>query len=638
MDAVEDIKSRLNIEDVIGEYVHLKRSGRNFKGLSPFSNEKTPSFMVSPEKQIWHDFSSGKGGNMFSFVMEMEGLDFKGALEMLARKAGIDLSQYRSGTGSQREELKKKLHEILELATKFYQIQFSKNQTALEYVFKNRKLNKETALKFKIGYAPEGPAALTTFLLTKNYKLDEIKAAGLSSQRGRDPVDMFRGRLMIPLMDSFGQVIGFTARILKDDPNAPKYINTPQTLLFDKSRHVFGLHLAKEAIRKAKFAVVVEGNMDVIASHQANVNNAVATAGTAMTEMHLKTLGRLTSDVRLAFDQDTAGQAAAERTIPIAAKTGVNLSVITIPAGKDPDELIQKDPKLWAESTEKHDYALDWLIKRYQKSLDLTSAQGKKQFSDILLGVIGRLSDKVEQEHYTQKIAGILDVSVDALLSKLGKTTSLVLRKTPKKEDLVPLQNPEALKAQNQLLAIALMKPAARQFIEKLKPQMLIEENAKKLLGILQKNPEKSIKEVVKDKNLQALHLDGAQGAGEERSETYQVYGEQVPEPATQRSAKSTGSMPGFAGQQAGAVQSLNEYGKMLELQFEELYGDVDDSELRYEAARQLTRLIENYVKTRKKILAAQFETATEDRTRQLLEEVKVLDALLNEFKTGEPR
>ena len=590
MDAVEDIKGRLNIEDVVGEYVHLKRAGRNFKGLSPFSNEKTPSFMVSPEKQIWHDFSSGKGGNMFSFVMEMEGLDFKGTLEMLARKAGVDLSQYRSGNSGQREGLKKRLHEILELATKFYQIQFSKNQKTLEYVFKRRKINKETALKFKIGYAPDGPAALTTFLLKKGYKTEDLKSAGLTTQRGpayrtgrRDPVDMFRGRLIIPLMDSFGQVIGFTARILSEDPNAPKYINTSQTLLYDKSRHVFGLHLAKEAIRKSKFAVVVEGNMDVIASHQANVTNVVATAGTAMTETHLKTLGRLTPDVRIAFDQDQAGQAAVERTIPIAAKTGVNLSVITIPAGKDPDELIQKDPKLWAEAAEKHDYALDWLIKRYENQLDLKSAQGKKQFSDVLLSVVGRLTDKVEQEHYTQKIAGILGVSVDALLSKLGKSTTLVLRKTPNKEETKPLQNLESIKAQNQLLAITLMKPLMRDFLEKLKPEILPEEPARELSAYLKANPD-------------------------------------------------------FKGETAKVkeLRSVVDYARILELQFEELYGDVDDSELRYEAARQLTRLVENYVKTRKKILAAQFESATEDRTRQLLEEVKQLDALLNEFRTGD--
>src|SRR3954462_12693572 len=218
MDAVEDIKSRLSIEDVVSQYVELKRAGRNFKGLSPFSSERTPSFMVSPEKQIWHDFSSGKGGNMFSFVMEMEGLDFRGALELLARKAGVDLVQFRSRGTTQRGKEKERLHELLELAAHFYQVQFSKNQTALEYVFKKRQFTKATALEWRLGYAPNTGSALLAFLKTKKCTEAEAQAAGLTARRyGGGVQDMFRGRLMIPLQDARGQVIGFTARLLVDD-------------------------------------------------------------------------------------------------------------------------------------------------------------------------------------------------------------------------------------------------------------------------------------------------------------------------------------------------------------------------------------------------------------------------------------
>ncbi|HEU4985285.1 MAG TPA: DNA primase, partial [Nitrososphaera sp.] len=393
MDAVEDIKSRLSIEDVISQYVELKRAGRNFKALSPFSSERTPSFMVSPEKQIWHDFSSGKGGNMFSFVMEMEGLDFKGALELLARKAGLDLEQYRGRASNSKE--KERLHEALELAAKFYQVQFSKNQMVLEYVLKKRQFSKQTALEWRLGYSPNTGTALVDFLKTKNFSEHEIKGAGLSAQRYKGLGDMFRGRLMVPLMDPQGRVIGFTARLLVDDPDAPKYINTPQTLLYDKSRHVFGLHLAKEALRKTKYAVVAEGNLDVIASHQAGVRQVVATAGTALTEYQLKALGRFTPDIRLSFDADSAGLNATERSIPIASKVGVSLSVITIPSGKDPDELIKQDRAKWEEIIEKPKYALDWLIDRYQKQLDIDSAVGKRQFSDIILNVVRGLSDQV---------------------------------------------------------------------------------------------------------------------------------------------------------------------------------------------------------------------------------------------------
>ena len=278
MDAVDEVKSRLSIEDVIGEYVALKRAGRNWKGLSPFSNERSPSFVVSPEKQIWHDFSSGKGGDMFSFVMEVEGLDFKATLDLLARKAGIDIEQFRSSSAGQKGPDKNRLHQLLDLSTKFYQVQFSQNRKALEYVFKKRQFTKETALEWRLGYSPNNGSALVDFARGKGFSDEEIKQAGLSSQRYHGVADMFRGRLMIPLQDAQGQVIGFTARLLDDDPEAPKYINTPQTVLYDKSRHVYGLHLAKETIRKTKFVVIAEGNLDVIASHQAGGDGSDRTA------------------------------------------------------------------------------------------------------------------------------------------------------------------------------------------------------------------------------------------------------------------------------------------------------------------------------------------------------------------------
>ena len=348
MDVVEDIKQRLSIEDVISEYVELKRAGRNFKALSPFGNEKTPSFMISPEKQIWHDFSSGKGGNMFSFIMEVEGVDFRGALEILARKAGIDLAQYRTSGDTKTGELKKRIGEAAELAAKFYQAQLKGSQSTLEYIFKKRAFTKETVKAFRLGYSPNNGEALVKFLMGKGFTQEEIKKAGLGTQR-RTFSDMFRGRLMVPLSDQQGNVVGFTARLLDDDPDAPKYINTPQTLLYDKGRQVYGLHLAKDSIRKQNFVVVVEGNLDVIASHQAGINNVVATAGTAMTDSHLKALNRFTSDIRLCFDADSAGINATERVIPIAQNLGISLSIIDIPAGKDPDELVRKDPKAWQQ-------------------------------------------------------------------------------------------------------------------------------------------------------------------------------------------------------------------------------------------------------------------------------------------------
>jgi len=417
-DAKEEVRARLNIEDVVGEYVQLKRAGRNFKGLSPFSGEKTPSFFVSPDKHIWHDFSSNKGGDVFSFVMEAEGMDFRQALEHLARKAGVDLSEYESKGSRDLSRRKKRLIDAHDLAASYYQHSLLKNQHALEYVFKKRGLSKQIVQDFRIGYAPTAGDALVQFLMKKGFSRQELADAGLTNRFGGD---MFRGRMTVPLMDPTGQVIGFTARIIVDDPNAPKYLNTPQTLLYDKGRHVFGLSQAKEAIRKNDYAVVVEGNLDVVSSHQAEIKPVVATAGTAMTENHLRALKRLSGNVRLAFDGDKAGIAATERAIPIASEVGVELTIISLPDGaKDPDELIQQDISLWQKAIDTAQPAVDWILEQYARREDITTAAGKRAFTTAGLAVVRGLSDAVEREHYEKKIAGMIGSSLEAVREKLA--------------------------------------------------------------------------------------------------------------------------------------------------------------------------------------------------------------------------
>lgn len=416
-DAKEEVRSRLNIEDVIGEYVQLKRAGRSFKGLSPFSGEKTPSFFVSPDKHIWHDFSSNKGGDIFAFVMEVEGMDFRQALEHLARKAGVDLSMYQNKGGQQVAERKKRLFAANDLAARYYQQSLLSNQHALEYVFKKRGLSKEIVQEFRIGYAPTTGNALVQFLVKKGFTKQELAEAGLTNRFGGD---MFRGRMMVPLMDSTGQVIGFTARIIIDDPKAPKYLNTPQTLLYDKGRHVFGLSQAKEAIRKADYSVIVEGNLDVVSSHQVAINQVVATAGTAMTEHHLRALSRLSGNVKLAFDGDKAGIAATERAIPIAQEVGVEIQVVSLPEGaKDPDELIQQDPKLWQKAIDEAVPVVEWILDQYSAREDMASAAGKRAFTTAGLAVVRALRDPVEQEFYLKEIARRADTSIEALTRKL---------------------------------------------------------------------------------------------------------------------------------------------------------------------------------------------------------------------------
>lgn len=412
-DAKEEIKARLPVEDVVGEYIELKRAGRTLKGRSPWGVDKTPSFMVSPDKGIWHDFSAGKGGDIFSFVMEVEGISFREALEKLAEKAGVELKQF-SKDDQKFAKKKSRTKEILELATKYYQFCLSKNKSVCEYVFYKRNLNKKTVLEFRIGYAPKGKDNLVKFLKNRGFSLSEMKDAGLLNQYNGD---LFRGRMMIPFFDSSENIIGYTGRIIGD--GEPKYLNTPETILFNKSRFIFGLAQAKEQIRHSGFVVIVEGNMDVISSHQAGVKEAVATSGTAMTEQHLKILNRLTDDIRLAYDGDDAGIKAAERAIDLANKLGINLKIISGYKGaKDPDELIQKDPKAWQKCVEECEPAIDWLLKKYELRVDITTGPGKKEYSDIALKLIDAIPDQVEKKHYLKFVAEKLDCSVEDLVEK----------------------------------------------------------------------------------------------------------------------------------------------------------------------------------------------------------------------------
>ncbi|MBO4276716.1 DNA primase [Candidatus Saccharibacteria bacterium] len=453
-DAKEEIKSRLAVEDVVGQYVELKRAGRNLKGHSPWGVDKTPSFMVSPEKGIWHDFSANKGGDIFTFVMEVEGLSFKEALEKLAEKAGVDLSKYRGGNPNITKK-KLRLKEALGLATKYYQACLVRSEPARDYVFYKRHMNRGTISEFQIGYSPASGKALRTALEKRGFTERELDDAGLLNQYKSD---LFKNRMMVPFIDTGGSIIGFTARVL--DKSEPKYLNTPETLLFNKSRFIFGLYNAKEAIRRSGFVVIVEGNMDVISSHQAGVKEAVATSGTAMTEQHLKTLSKLTSDIRLAYDGDAAGIKATERAIMLAGDLGIELTVISNYHGaKDPDELIQKDPALWQQAVEERVPAVDWLLNKYEENLNLRSAPDKKKYSDIALKLLSYVKDEVERATYEEKVASRLGVEVkilrekgDRLNQKLEQAASHRYLKKPQ-TTVVP---EHIKKLENSLLALKL--------------------------------------------------------------------------------------------------------------------------------------------------------------------------------------
>ena len=518
---------------------------------------------------------------MFTFIQEVEGLDFRGSLEHLARKAGVDLEQFKGSKASNAKE-KDRLYEVNELAARFYQAQLRNNKTVLEYLLKKRAFTKETVLLFRLGYSPNTGDALYTFLKSKGFSEQEMMKAGLVTKRYRGPGDMFRGRVMVPLSDASGRVVGFTARLLHDDPDAPKYINTPATLLYDKGRQVYGLHLAKDAIRKNGFSVVVEGNLDVVASHQAGVKNVVAAAGTALTEFHLRDLNRYAGDIRFAFDSDRAGINATERAIPLAQKVGVNVSIITIPDGKDPDDLVRKDPNLWLEAIEHHQYSVDWLIDRYKALLDIESGQGKRKFTDVVLKIIRGLVDEVEQDHYIGELAKVLGVSADAIRAKLKHDETVKTRLKQVKSDAMTEDRTtiEQRKTEQHLLALLLMQPSLRSEASLLEPAMFSEGPARELFSFLQEHPDFS----GEAKDLKPL-------------------------------------------------QSIADYVKITILQFDELYRSLETIELHYEVTRLQERFIAHYVKQQKQLVAEHFKTADDDETRRLLTLDKELNNLLKKAK-----
>lgn len=492
-DAKEEVRARLNIEDVIGEYVQLKRAGRNFKGLSPFTSEKTPSFYVSPDKQIWHDFSSNKGGDVYSFVMEVEGLDFRGALEYLAQKAGVDITVYDNKGAQEIAKKKQRLYEANELACTYYQQSLLKNAHAIDYVVKKRGLNKQIIQDFRIGYAPTIGDALVQFLAKKGFSKKDLADAGLTNRYGGD---LFRGRMILPLTDATNRIIGFTGRIIIDDKDSPKYLNTPQTLLYDKSRHVFGLFQAKEAIRNNNYTVVVEGNLDVISSHQAGVCQTVATAGTAMTEYHLRALMRLSGQVRLAFDGDKAGLSATERAIPIAQKVGFELTIINMPDGaKDPDELIKQDPKLWQQAIDHAEPVVDWILRQYSLREDLASAIGKRRFTTASIAVIRQLADAIEQEHYLIKTAKMSDSSVDALKQKLAGNDTEDRHNYKKIAESAKNIKQDSNNYQDNLLAIAIVEGSTHELFRQVNLSIFEGEDRRAVAEYLAKKGGKSIKD-----------------------------------------------------------------------------------------------------------------------------------------------
>lgn len=457
---VDEIKSRLDIVEVIKQYTQLKQVGVNWKALCPFHSEKTPSFIVSPEKQVWHCFGCGAGGDLFTFIEQVENVDFVEALRILAQQANVELKDFSKQEQSQRNRL---LDLHCQAADFWHQRLFSETGESARNYLKKRGISKDTVITWQIGYALESWDSLFNFLKKKGYQEREIISAGLvvTGERAGRIYDRFRDRVIFPLRDHNGQVVGFSARTLGQDSQAAKYINSPQTLIYDKSRLVFGLDKAKAAIKAQGKVVLVEGQLDVISSHQAGIEHVVASSGTALTKEQLTLLKRYTDVLVAAFDQDSAGIKALERSIWLALQQGFTVQVAVLPIGEDPDSLIQKDVDHWRTTIVRAENYIEYYFHQVEKNYDLQSVQGKKQAAKVILGVLAQLPDKVEQAVYLQKLSGLLHVSDEVLKQALPQTSASVkqINQTPR-FSLTQLSSQEQwLRRAERLLACLLAEP-----------------------------------------------------------------------------------------------------------------------------------------------------------------------------------
>ncbi len=417
---VEEIKSRLDIVEIVRGYMKLEKSGASFRGLCPFHHEKTPSLFVSPSKQLWKCFGCSVGGDMFSFIMQIEGVEFPEALQTLAQRAGVKLREYDPQIRSE----KTRLYEICEKACQFFEKQLaasSLGKEALEYLT-GRGISEESVKNFRLGFAPYAKDALLAFLRAQGYSPIEIFKAGVSVEGYRD---RFRERIMFPIFDVQGQVIGFGGRVFftknqVPNPRLSKYINTPQTLLYDKSRVLYGLDKAKLKIRAEDCCMLVEGYTDVIMAHQAGAEHAVAVSGTALTEQQLDLVRRYTEHLIILFDMDIAGDSATKRGIDMAQRKGFYIKVITLPEGKDPAEIIQKNEEAWKDAVAKPHSIGDFYFQNAFSKFDKHTSEGRGKITHMLLSMIYHIPSEIEKSFWVQKFAKELGCQDAVIWSDLG--------------------------------------------------------------------------------------------------------------------------------------------------------------------------------------------------------------------------
>ncbi|MBU0660851.1 DNA primase [Patescibacteria group bacterium] len=442
MSDIQTIKEKIDIVDLIGEYIQVKPSGTYHKACCPFHNEKTPSFMIHRDRQRFHCFGCNQDGDIFTFIEHMEGMEFIEALKYLADRAGVQLTQKGSDTNKHQ---KNRIKDINAAAAHFFHqffMQMPASKEAMAYIL-GRGLTTDTIEAWQIGFVPDQWDLLTKYLLKKGHAIDDLVVAGLTIKRdnadaesGRGYYDRFRGRIMFPIWDIHGYIVGFTGRVLVEtEKSGGKYVNTPQTPVYDKSRVVFGLNKAKQTIKKEDSVVIVEGQMDVITCHQAGMLNVVASSGTALTEQQIALLKRFSSNIRMAFDADAAGQAAAKRGIDLALEAGMSVRVIRIPEGqgKDPDECILQNKDHWFTAVEQATDVMNWYIEKAFAGKDLTDPKQKQAIAEEVLPEVSRIPFAIEKDHWLNMVAGKLGVDIAVLREDVAR----IVKSETKKDRVV---------------------------------------------------------------------------------------------------------------------------------------------------------------------------------------------------------
>ena len=426
---VQKIKERLSIEEVVSSYIKLDRVGANLKAKCPFHNEKTPSFFISPDRGTYYCFGCGASGDIFTFVEEFEGLDFKGALKMLADKAGVPLESFNLKDKENQSE-KERLYEVMEESTLYFEKNLKEHKEVLDYL-KSRGLNEKSIKDFRIGYIPLDWRLLYSYLKTKNFSDLDIEKAGLVKKTEKGMYDRFRGRTMFPIMDSGGRVIAFSGRIFVDDEKSAKYLNSPETPIFSKNAVLFGIDKAKDSIRKNNFSILVEGQMDLILSHQAGYRNTVATSGTALSDStvskenvvsNLGLIRRLSTNIVLSFDADKAGANATIRAGKIALSLGMDVKVVKMPEGVDPADLISKNgPDVWKEVIRNSKHIIEFLLNKFIETSNNDSRKVGREVKEKILPLVSALDSSIEKSHFIKKISDLSNIPEKALEDDLKK-------------------------------------------------------------------------------------------------------------------------------------------------------------------------------------------------------------------------